>query len=203
MGPWACSTRCRDAMVVGQSLVRLRGDDITACLGRSIPSPAQHRRAVHVQLCEAGGVAVSPLSTPSHAPSPGCAIFLSLLHHLLPGGVAFRPRVAVMGELSLCGRVLSTGNAAARVKAALSAGMVNVVVPREDEGELERELEPRHHAAVLYADDLLDLLQHTVSGTWRRDSIDHSGDRLEASALPPHYLTVTEKLCVVGHFEGP
>lgn len=150
------SSACVDALTVAQSLLRLRAAQLSACLGRPLnPEMATQKRPVQVRL-EGPALATVP------GAAPGCGMFLSLLQHYL--GIGMRPGVAVTGEVSLCGRLVSTGGGAAKVQAALAAGMLCVVLPMEDEEEVERDLGPREKAAVVFARDVLDLLEHTVAG---------------------------------------
>ena len=83
-------------------------------------------------------------ATPKDGPSAGITIFAALVSLLR--GRALRDHLAMTGEVTLSGRVTAIGGLREKLVAALRAGAVNVVMPREnieEYGELPEELRKR------------------------------------------------------------
>ncbi len=74
-------------------------------------------------------------SIPKDGPSAGLAIFLTLLS-LASGRIADH-QIAVTGEISLSGRILPVGGIKEKVLAARRAGLINILLPRENLKNLE------------------------------------------------------------------
>ncbi len=74
-------------------------------------------------------------SIPKDGPSAGLAIFLTLLS-LASGRIADH-QIAVTGEISLSGRILPVGGIKEKVLAARRAGLINIILPRENLKNLE------------------------------------------------------------------
>ncbi|HJW26470.1 MAG TPA: endopeptidase La [Rhodocyclaceae bacterium] len=74
-------------------------------------------------------------ATPKDGPSAGVAMFLALLSLLT--GRPVRPDVAMTGEISLRGVVLPIGGVKEKTLAALRAGIQTVMLPRQNEKDVE------------------------------------------------------------------
>jgi ATP-dependent Lon protease len=74
-------------------------------------------------------------AVPKDGPAMGLSIFLSLISTLR--GVALRPDVAVTGEITLRGKVLRVDGLKQKCLAAHRAGIMNIVLPRSNEPDLE------------------------------------------------------------------
>ena len=74
-------------------------------------------------------------ATPKDGPSAGITMVVSLISHLL--GKSPKPRVAMTGEITLRGKVTPVGGIKEKVIAALAAGVKKVVMPEENEKDLE------------------------------------------------------------------
>jgi ATP-dependent Lon protease len=72
---------------------------------------------------------------PKDGPAMGLAIFLSLISMLR--GVPLRPDVAVTGEITLRGKVLRVDGLKQKCLAAHRAGILDVVIPRANEPDLD------------------------------------------------------------------
>ena len=72
---------------------------------------------------------------PKDGPSAGIAIAAAMVSAL--SGVPVRPGVAMTGEVSLRGRVLPIGGLKEKTMAALRNGIRTVIIPRENEPDLE------------------------------------------------------------------
>jgi len=75
-------------------------------------------------------------ATPKDGPSAGVAIATSLLSELT--GRAVRREVAMTGEITLRGRVLAIGGLREKTMAAYKAGVKKVLIPKENERDLEQ-----------------------------------------------------------------
>ena len=74
-------------------------------------------------------------AVPKDGPSAGIAIAAAMVSAL--SGVPVRPGVAMTGEVSLRGRVLPIGGLKEKTMAALRNGIRTVIIPRENEPDLE------------------------------------------------------------------
>lgn len=85
------------------------------------------KRDIHVHVPEG--------ATPKDGPSAGVAIMISIVSVLT--GVPVRRDVAMTGEITLRGRVLPIGGLKEKLLAALRAGIKTVLIPQENEKDLE------------------------------------------------------------------
>ncbi|MGB4252694.1 MAG: S16 family serine protease, partial [Candidatus Methanoculleus thermohydrogenotrophicum] len=74
-------------------------------------------------------------ATPKDGPSAGVTIFTALAS--LVTGRAVDPTIAMTGEVTLSGAVLPVGGIKEKVLAAHRAGIKTVILPRENERDLE------------------------------------------------------------------
>ncbi len=84
------------------------------------------KRDIHVHVPEG--------ATPKDGPSAGVAMTVSIVSALT--GIAVRKDIAMTGEVTLRGRVLPIGGLKEKLLAALRAGIVRVVIPKENEKDL-------------------------------------------------------------------
>jgi ATP-dependent Lon protease len=107
------------------------------------------RHDLHIHV-PAGGV-------PKDGPSAGVTIFTALASLL--SGRAVRSDTAMTGEATLRGRVLPVGGIKAKVLAAHRAGFTRVVLPTQNEHDLEEVPEAvRNELEVVLAEDMRDVL---------------------------------------------
>ena len=97
-------------------------------------------------------------ATPKDGPSAGVAISLALISAMTKRRV--RADVAMTGEISLRGRVLPVGGVREKVLAAYRAGIKNVLLPRENERDLE-DLAPEVRQAMSF--HLLDKVGEAIN----------------------------------------
>ena len=169
-----------DIMFVEASLMRGRGDLIlTGQLGDvmkesaraawtfarahaewlSIP-PSEFERDVHVHV-PAGAI-------PKDGPSAGIAMATALVSAL--SGRPVRNDVAMTGEITISGRVLPIGGLKEKVLGAVRAGITTIVIPVENEPDLEDlPEEVRRRLEVFPVETLAEALAVTLRDTTLRD----------------------------------
>ncbi len=91
---------------------------------------------------------------PKDGPSAGVALATAMMS--LYRGIAVKNRLAMTGEISLTGEVLPIGGVVQKVLAAHRAGMVDVILPRENERELEELPEEVHEAIDFHLVDVVE-----------------------------------------------
>lgn len=107
------------------------------------------RHDLHIHV-PAGGV-------PKDGPSAGVTIFTALASLLT--GRAVRSDTAMTGEATLRGRVLPVGGIKSKVLAAHRAGFTRVVLPKQNEHDLEEVPEAvRNELEVVLAEDMTEVL---------------------------------------------
>jgi ATP-dependent Lon protease len=74
-------------------------------------------------------------STPKDGPSAGIAIAVSIISSMRK--VPVRNDIAMTGEVTLRGRVKEIGKVREKILAAHRAGIFNVIIPKENEKDLE------------------------------------------------------------------
>nr|MBA3504134.1 hypothetical protein [Deltaproteobacteria bacterium] len=85
-------------------------------------------------------------------------------------GRAARHDVAMTGEITLSGRVLPIGGLKEKVLGAVRAGITQIVIPRDNEGDLD-DLpgDVRTKLVITPVDTLAEALAHTLRDTTLRD----------------------------------
>ncbi|MDQ3337764.1 MAG: endopeptidase La [Myxococcota bacterium] len=117
-------------------------------------------RDVHVHV-PAGAI-------PKDGPSAGIAMATAMVSAL--SGRAARHDVAMTGEITLSGRVLPIGGLKEKVLGAVRAGITQIVIPRDNEGDLD-DLpgDVRTKLVITPVDTLAEALAHTLRDTTLRD----------------------------------
>ena len=109
-------------------------------------------RDIHIHFPEA--------AVPKDGPSAGITMCIALISAL--SGRPVRGDIAMTGEISLRGRVLAIGGLREKTMAALRAGVKTVIIPKENEADLE-EIDPLvreklEFVCVEHADQVLPLV---------------------------------------------
>jgi ATP-dependent Lon protease len=91
---------------------------------------------------------------PKDGPSAGTAMATALISALT--GVPVRRSVAMTGEITLRGRVLPIGGVKEKVLGAHRAGITDIILPRENERDIEDVPEEARHAVRFHLADTLD-----------------------------------------------
>ncbi len=113
------------------------------------------RHDLHIHV-PAGGV-------PKDGPSAGVTIFTALASLLT--GRAVRSDTAMTGEATLRGRVLPVGGIKSKVLAAHRAGFTRVVLPKQNEHDLDDVPESvRSELEVILAEDMTEVLAEALRG---------------------------------------
>ena len=107
---------------------------------------------IHIHFPEA--------AVPKDGPSAGITMCIALISAL--SGRAVKGNVAMTGEISLRGRVLPIGGLREKTMAALRAGVQTVIIPKENESDLE-EIDPLVRKKLIFhsvdhADQVLELV---------------------------------------------
>ncbi len=107
---------------------------------------------IHIHFPEA--------AVPKDGPSAGITMCIAVISAL--SGKPVRGDIAMTGEISLRGRVLPIGGLKEKTMAALRAGVTTVIIPKENESDLE-EIDPLvrerlNFVAVEHADEVLKLV---------------------------------------------
>ena len=122
--------------------------------------PECFERDVHVHV-PAGAI-------PKDGPSAGVTMATALVSAL--SGRAARHDIAMTGEITLSGRVLPIGGVKEKVLGAVRAGIAEVLLPKENEGDLEDlPQEVCDTLKIHFAEDLGDVLALTLRGASYRE----------------------------------
>jgi len=97
------------------------------CTQFGIEPPVFEKNDIHVHVPEG--------ATPKDGPSAGVAMCISIVSVLT--GIPVKWDVAMTGEITLRGRVLKIGGLKEKLLAALRAGIKTVLIPGENEKDLE------------------------------------------------------------------
>jgi ATP-dependent Lon protease len=111
----------KESIQAAESFVKARAHDL------GIRSDIFAKRDIHVHVPEG--------ATPKDGPSAGVAMVTSIVSVLT--GLAVRKDVAMTGEVTLRGRVLPIGGLKEKLLAALRGGITTVLIPAENEKDLE------------------------------------------------------------------
>lgn len=102
---------------------------------------------VHVNVVGGGNI---------DGPSAGAAIFLAIYSAVT--GVPLRQDVAITGEISIQGKIKAVGGVYEKIYGAKQAGMKKVIVPRENEKDVPRDLKGIEVVLVNTVEEVLDHL---------------------------------------------
>ena len=99
---------------------------------------------------------------PKDGPSAGVTMLTALAS--LATGRPVRSDLAMTGELTLRGKVLPIGGVKEKVLAAHRAGIKTIVLPRQNERELEEDVPPelRDELQIIFVDTAEEVLQHAL-----------------------------------------
>jgi ATP-dependent Lon protease len=111
----------KESIQASRSFVRSRA------LAFGIRSKTIEKNDIHLHVPEG--------ATPKDGPSAGVAMCTSIVSALT--GIAVRKDVAMTGEITLRGRVLPIGGLKEKMLAALRGGVKTVLIPKENEKDLE------------------------------------------------------------------
>ena len=111
----------KESIEAAYSFVRAHAGDF------GIKDETFEKKDVHVHVPEG--------ATPKDGPSAGIAMMTSLVSALT--GIPIRKDVAMTGEITLRGRILPIGGLKEKLLAALRAGIKTVLIPSENEKDLE------------------------------------------------------------------
>jgi ATP-dependent Lon protease len=130
-------------------------------------------RDIHVHV-PAGAI-------PKDGPSAGIAMATAMVSAL--SGRPARHDVAMTGEITLSGRVLPIGGLKEKVLGAVRAGITHIVIPRDNEGDLDDlPREVRDKLVVSAVTSLAEALAITIRDTTLRDGRLWFGERPVAAA---------------------
>jgi ATP-dependent Lon protease len=134
------------------------------------------KRDLHVHV-PAGAV-------PKEGPSAGVAMATALVSSL--SGRPVRHDVATTGEITLSGRVLPIGGVKEKVLGAVRAGITTVLLPKQNEPDLEDLPEDvRRDLQVLGVEELGEALALTLRGASMREGRLHFAESATAAARRP------------------
>jgi len=111
----------QESVQAARSYVRSR------MLNYGVIPPEFDKRDIHVHVPEG--------ATPKDGPSAGVAMCTAIISAL--SGIPVRRDVAMTGEITLRGRVLPIGGLKEKLLAALRGGITKVLIPKENEKDLE------------------------------------------------------------------
>jgi ATP-dependent Lon protease len=142
--------------------------------------PDQFERDLHVHV-PAGAI-------PKDGPSAGATIATALVSALSRRPV--RHDVALTGEITLSGRVLPIGGVKEKVLGAVRAGITNIVLPKENEADLEDLPDDvRESIDVHLVEELGEVLALTLKDATYRD-----GRLLFRGDNPTHIIPLSDDL---------
>ena len=115
-----------------------------------IPPEMFQDRDIHIHV-PAGAI-------PKDGPSAGITMATAMASAL--SGIPVRHDVAMTGEITISGRVLPIGGVKEKVLGATRAGLTNIILPRENQADLEDLTEEEVKRLTVYpVDDLSEVLQ--------------------------------------------
>ena len=118
-----------------------------------LPSDFYKKTDLHVHFPEG--------AVPKDGPSAGIAVTTAMASALT--GRAVRPGLAMTGEVTLRGRVLAIGGLREKTMAALRAGIAQVILPRENERDLEEiDQSVREKLSFLPVSDMAQVLDRVL-----------------------------------------
>jgi len=161
----------QESAQAAMSYVRTRAEEF------GIPKDFNRRLDVHVHIPEG--------AIPKDGPSAGIAMATALVSALSDRPA--RHDVAMTGEITLSGRVLPIGGLKEKVLGAVRAGITTIVVPRENEADLDDLPKDVRDKLVVHAvDTLAEALAITLRDTTLRDGRLWFGAAPDAGAQLAH-----------------
>ncbi len=116
--------------------------------------PEFEKKDIHVHVPEG--------ATPKDGPSAGIAIVTSIVSILT--GIPINCKVAMTGEITLRGRVLPIGGLKEKLLAALRAGITKVIIPKENEKDLEDiPYNVKKSLKIIPAENIMDVLKESLT----------------------------------------
>lgn len=168
------------ALVAGKGAVKLTGN-LGQVMKESCEAAMTYARA-HAAALGAGGdwtksfdahIHVPSGAVPKDGPSAGVAISVALASAIT--GRAVRKEIAMTGEISLRGRVLPIGGVKEKVMAAHRAGLSDVILPLDNERDLDEVPDEVKNALKFHLvetiDDALKLTLLPVAKTARKPKV--------------------------------
>jgi ATP-dependent Lon protease len=118
-------------------------------------------------------------AVPKDGPSAGVAMATAVVSAL--SGRPVRSDIAMTGEITLTGRVLPIGGVKEKVLGAYRAGIRDVILPKDNEGDLDDlPVEVRAEVRFTFADQLGQVLAHALRGARFQDGMLTFSDGFEA-----------------------
>jgi ATP-dependent Lon protease len=127
-----------------------------------IPDEMLHDREIHIHV-PAGAV-------PKEGPSAGVALAIALVSAM--GDRPVRHDVAITGEITLTGRVLPIGGVKEKVLGACRAGISTIILPADNEGDLD---ELPEHVCEQLTFHLVETLDEAMTHALVGAALDDSG----------------------------
>jgi ATP-dependent Lon protease len=125
------------------------------CLTFGIIPPVFEKRDIHIHVPEG--------ATPKDGPSAGVAMCTSIVSALT--GTPVRSNVAMTGEITLRGRVLEIGGLKEKLLAAHRGGIKKVLIPRDNEKDLEEiPANVRGALEIVCVETVDEVLEHALAG---------------------------------------
>ncbi|MBO8141786.1 MAG: endopeptidase La [Firmicutes bacterium] len=163
----------RESAQAGFSYIRSRAADL------SIEETFHESVDVHIHIPEG--------AVPKDGPSAGIAIATALASAL--SGRAVRHDVAMTGEITLRGRVLAVGGIKEKVLAAHRHGIRTVILPRDNEKDLEDiPAAVRRRLDIRLVDHMDDVLDMALIGSQTEPAADVAVAGISPAAEPPPYV---------------
>ncbi|GEN31446.1 ATP-dependent Lon protease [Cerasibacillus quisquiliarum] len=139
----------RESAQAAFSYIRSRADQL------NVPSDFHEKNDIHIHVPEG--------ATPKDGPSAGITIATALVSSLT--GRPIKKEVGMTGEITLRGRVLPIGGLKEKSLSAHRAGITTIIMPKENEKDLEDIPESvREELQFILVDHLDQVLEHALVG---------------------------------------
>ena len=122
-------------------------------------------------------------ATPKDGPSAGITMCVSLVSALTKNPT--RPEVAMTGEVTLRGRVLAIGGLKEKLIAAQQHGMKTVLIPKENQDEMEEILkEVKLNLELIFVDTMDEVLAKAlVNDPFKKNHNGQNGEKPERKSI--------------------